>query len=147
MVPHLTSSKKRILMNDFFKSQCYYCPLIWICCNRFLSNKINRLHKRCLPIWYSTKKNRFCRTSRKRWFCLAVHHQDSRFLATKMFEAFIDISPQIAKEIFQFRNAVPYQLKKQTDFQILSSHRIFSSTIKYKVSWSKNLGNLPHEIN
>ena len=36
--------KKRILMNAFLKLQFNYCPLIWMCCNRSLNNKINRLH-------------------------------------------------------------------------------------------------------
>ena len=31
-------------MNAFFKSQFKYCPLIWMCDNRSLSNKINQLH-------------------------------------------------------------------------------------------------------
>ena len=38
------SPKNRILMNAFFKSQFKYCPLIWMCDNRSLSNKINQLH-------------------------------------------------------------------------------------------------------
>ena len=46
-----------------------------------------------------------------------------------MFKVFKGISPQILKEISQFRDAVPYQLRKQTDLQIsLSVHSVLSDT-------------------
>ena len=41
---------------------------------------------------------------------------------------FKSISPQIVKEIFQFRDAMHYQLRKQTDFQIPSMQSVFSDT-------------------
>ena len=41
----MSLSKKRTLMNAFFKSQFNYCPLIWMCHNRDNNNKINRLHE------------------------------------------------------------------------------------------------------
>ena len=40
--PYMTVSKKRILMNAFFRSQFSYCPLLWMCHSRALDNKINR---------------------------------------------------------------------------------------------------------
>ena len=36
------------------------------------------------------------------------------------------------KEIFHFIDALPYQMRKQTDFQILSVHRVFSGTDSIK---------------
>ena len=47
--------KRRTLMNAFLKSQFNYCPLIWMCCNRSLNNKIDRLHERSYRIVYSDK--------------------------------------------------------------------------------------------
>ena len=41
---YMGTTKKRILMNTFFKSQFNYCPLVWMCCNRSLNTKINWLH-------------------------------------------------------------------------------------------------------
>ena len=41
---YMGTTKKRILINTFFKSQFNYCPLVWMCCNRSLNTKINRLH-------------------------------------------------------------------------------------------------------
>ena len=41
-----------------------------------------------------------------------------------MFKVFKGISPQILKEIFQFKDAVPYQLRLQIDLQISLSKEI-----------------------
>ena len=43
-----------------------------------------------------------------------------------MFKIFKDIGLQIVEEIFQFRDAMPYELRKQTDFKIPSVHSVFS---------------------
>ena len=47
VVPYMSLSKKKILMNSFFNSQSSYCPLIWMFHSRIINNKINRLHERC----------------------------------------------------------------------------------------------------
>ena len=45
IAPYMGIRKRRTLMNTFFKSQFNYYPLIWMCCNRSLNNKIDRLHE------------------------------------------------------------------------------------------------------
>ena len=57
LAPYMGTTKKRIIMNAFFKSQFNYCPLVWMCCNRSLNTKINRLHDSCLWIVYNDKKS------------------------------------------------------------------------------------------
>ena len=47
VAPYMNESKKRILMNSFFWSQCSYCPLVWMFHSRTLNNKINCFHERC----------------------------------------------------------------------------------------------------
>ena len=42
----------------------------------------------------------------KRDGSVSIHHQNIRFLAVEMFKVFKDISPQVVKEIFQFREEV-----------------------------------------
>ena len=56
---YMNISKRRILMNAFFKSQFSYCPLVWMCHSRANNGKINRLHERCLRIIYSDKQSSF----------------------------------------------------------------------------------------
>ena len=55
---------------------------------------------------------------------LSFHQQNIRFIAIEMFKVFKGISPQIVKETFQFRDAVPYQLKKN-NFHVLSVSILF----------------------
>ena len=45
IAPYMGIRKRRTLMNAFFKPQFNYCPLIWMCRNRSLNNKIDRLHE------------------------------------------------------------------------------------------------------
>ena len=45
LAPYMGTTKKRILMNVFFKSQFNYWLLVWMCCNRSLNTNVNWLHK------------------------------------------------------------------------------------------------------
>ena len=59
ITPYINLTKRKLLMNWFFTSQFNYCPLVWMCHNRTINNKINRLHERCLRIVYSDDKSSF----------------------------------------------------------------------------------------
>ena len=59
IVPYMDISRRKILMNAFFRSQFNYYPLFWMCYNRSVNHKINRLHEKCLRIIYSDKKSSF----------------------------------------------------------------------------------------
>ena len=52
VVPYMSLSKKKILINSFFNSQFRYCPLISMLHSRMMNNKINRLHERCMRLIY-----------------------------------------------------------------------------------------------
>ena len=69
------TTKKRILMNAFFKSQLNYCPLVWMCCNRYLNTKMNRLHEQCLRIIFNDKKSNFNELLVKDG-SVSIHHQN-----------------------------------------------------------------------
>ena len=49
---YLNEDKLEIIMKTFIQSQFNYCPLVWMCHNRTLNNKINSLHERALRIVY-----------------------------------------------------------------------------------------------
>ena len=57
ITPYMNLTKRKLLMNSFFASQFNYCPLVWMCHNHTINNKINRLHKRCLRIVYNDNKS------------------------------------------------------------------------------------------
>ena len=59
VLPYMSLSKKKILMNSFFNSQFSYCPLICMFHSRIMNNKINRLHERCMRLIYEDKTSSF----------------------------------------------------------------------------------------
>ena len=75
-----------------------------------------------------------------------MHHQNTRFLAIEIFKVIKGMSSQIEKEIFQFRDAMTYQLRQQADFQIPSVHSVFSGTENMKVLGTKIRKMLPHQL-
>ena len=113
----MVTTKNRVLMNPFFKSQFNCCPLVWICCNRSLNTKINRLHERCLRIVYNDKKSNFNELLVKDG-SVSIHHQDFQKLAVEMFKVSRDLSPEIVNELFQFREQIPFELTQNFQFQI-----------------------------
>ena len=56
---YMNIEKRKLLTNSFFASQFNYCPLVWICHQRRVNNKINYLHERCLRIVYSDSVSSF----------------------------------------------------------------------------------------
>ena len=56
---YMNIEKRKLLTNSFFASQFNYCPLVWICHQRRVNNKINCLHERCLRIVYSDSVSSF----------------------------------------------------------------------------------------
>ena len=79
------TTKKSILMNAFFKSQFNYCPLVWMCCNRPLNTKINRLHEQCFWIVYNDNKTNFNERLAKDG-PVSIHYQNLQKFAIEMFD-------------------------------------------------------------
>ena len=106
------TTKKRIIMNAFFKSQFNYCPLVWMCCNRSLNTKINQLHEWCLWIVYNDKESNFNELLVK--YCsVSIHHQNLQKLAVEIFKVSRGLSPEIVN--------------------------YFNSESKYLTNWDKGL--------
>ena len=114
---YMNISKRRILMNAFFKSQFSYCPLVWMCHSRANNGKINRLHERCLRIIYSDKQSSFATLLEKEG-SVSVHNQNLQILATEMYKIKNDLSQLIATELFEQRNEQHYYLRKNSQFTI-----------------------------
>ena len=85
LAPYMETAKKHILINAFLKSKFNFCPLVWMCCNRSLNTKINRLHQRCLRIVYNDKKSNLNALLVKDG-STSIHHQNLQKLAVKMSE-------------------------------------------------------------
>ena len=96
-------SRRKILMNAFFRSQFNYCPLIWMCYNGSLNYKINPLHERCIRIIYSDKKASFDELLDKDE-SVSIHHHNIQKLGIEMFKVLNGENPQIVNEIFRIRD-------------------------------------------
>ena len=98
----MSLSKKRTLMNAFFKSQFNYCPLIWMCHSRENNNKINRLHERCLRIIYNDKRSSFNALLEKDG-SVSIHERNIKVLATEIFKVRKNLAPPEMHEIFKLK--------------------------------------------
>ena len=53
---YLSQHKKWILFKAFITLQFKYCPLVWMCHSKGLSNRMNNIHKRDLRVLHQDKK-------------------------------------------------------------------------------------------
>ena len=83
IIPNLGFKKKKIWINAIFMSQFNYSRLIWMCSNPTKSNKINRLHERCLRLLYKYKKLSIHDLLEKD-SSVSIHHRKLKTLATEM---------------------------------------------------------------
>ena len=103
-------SKRRILMNAFFKSQFNSCPLVWMCHSRIDNMKINRLHERYLRIVYNDKTSSF-KNLLEKYDSISILNRSLQVLATEIFKIKRDISSSIMKGIFEPQAEHPYNLR------------------------------------
>ena len=89
-----------------------YCLLVWMCCNRSLNTKINRLQEGCLRIVYNDKKSNFNELLVKDG-SISNHHQNFQKLAVEMFKVSRGLSPEIVNELFHFREQISYELRQK----------------------------------
>ena len=116
VTPYMNFSKRRILMNAFFKSQFSYCPLVWMCHSCANNNKINRLQERCLRVIYSDKQSSF-QTLLEKDGSVSIHNRNLQFLATEMYKVKNNLSPSIIVELFEQRNE-NYNLRNNNPFTV-----------------------------
>ena len=135
-MPPLGESKRKLLVNAFFKSQFNCCPLIWICCNCCKNHKTSRLHDRCLESFIAIRNLAFIELLDQDE-SVSVHHQNIQKLGIKMFKVLNDENPEIANEIFRIRNEVSYELRQRSCFHIRSVNTVSSGTESIRFLGSK----------
>ena len=125
VTPFMNLSKKKMLMNSFFKSQFSYCPLVWMCHSPTINNTINHLHERCLRVIYN-KISSFKELLERDW-SVPIHNRNLQILATEMFKVYNDVAPPIFTEIFNKRNPT-YQLRHTSHFSIPPVTSVYNGT-------------------
>ena len=96
---YMELGKRHMLMNAFFNSQFNYCSVIWMCHCRALSNKINRLHERCLRIICNDKTYTF-KEFLEKGNSVSIHYGNIQALAVELYKVANGMSPEIMNEIF-----------------------------------------------
>ena len=114
---YMELTKRRILMNAFFKAQFNYCPPVWMFHSRSLNNKINRLHERCLRIIYNDKHSNFEELLVKD-NSVSIHHNYIHTLAIEIYKVANGICPEIMNDIFKLRENTHYNLRVTSQFLV-----------------------------
>ena len=124
---YMTVSKRRTLMNAFFRSQFSYCSLMWMCHSRTLNNKINRVHERCLRIAYNDKLSSF-QNLLDQGRSVSVHTPNLHTLAIEMYKVSKGIAPKIFADIFSCNSRANYDLRYQSEFSRPLVKSVFNGT-------------------
>ena len=93
----------------FILSQFSYCPLLWMVCDRTLSNRINRIHDRALWTTYKDMRSDF-NTMSLSDNSLPLHVRNLQLLITEVFNTKLNLKPSFMKESFVERQ-VSYGLR------------------------------------
>ena len=99
IMPYICISKRKLLMNVFFKAQFSYCPLVWMCHSRSMNNKINRLYERCLRIIYNDKTSSFADLLAKDG-SVTIHTRNLQVLVTEMLKVHKNMSTELMQGLF-----------------------------------------------
>ena len=85
-------------------SQFGYCPLGWMFHNKGVKYCINKINERALwLVWYKDHNSTFEELLIKD-NSVTIHNKNFHVLATEVYEAINDISPDITNSIFQSKN-------------------------------------------
>ena len=114
VIPFTNVSKRRLLMNSFFKTQFNCCPLIWMCQSRENNRKINRLYERFLRIIYNDKQSSFNELLEKN-SSVSIHERNLQVLATEMYKISNGLSTPLMKDMFPV-NRNPFNLRQSSQF-------------------------------
>ena len=117
VLPYMNITKQRTLLKTFSISQFNYCPLTWICHSHAKSNKINRLHERCLRIIYNDKVSTLEQLLRKD-SSASMHTRNLRFLAIEIFTVVKGLAPTIINDLFPLKETNNYNLRLKLFFKI-----------------------------
>ena len=108
--PYMSLTQRKLIVNAFFFSQFGYCPLVWMCHNRSLNNKINNIHERCLRLIYFDYESTFSELL-SRDNSVSIHHRNLRTLATEIYKFINSLSPEIMNDFLKKEDFKRYDLR------------------------------------
>ena len=121
IVNYMNLYKREALMKAFVISQFNYCPLVWMFHGRKLNHRINSLHERALIVTYQDYQSTFLHLLQKDK-SVTIHQRSLQVLATKIFEAKNDLSPEIMKEVFELKEP-SYSLRSKGSYFVRGNNK------------------------
>ena len=119
---YVETSKRRVLVNSFITSQFSYCPLIWMFHSRRMEHRINKIHERALRLIYPSDSKLTFKELLEKNKTVSIHQKNLQVLATEIFKAKLNISPEILKELsFNVRN---YNLRSQSTLKGIKTNSV-----------------------
>ena len=91
--------KLRVVMNAFVVSQFSYCPLIWMCHDRSVNKKINKIHERATRIAYKDSCSNLEELLTK-GNTVSIHHKNLQLLTTEIFKTQRNLNPSFINQVF-----------------------------------------------
>ena len=76
----------------------------------------------------------------------SIHHQNLQKFSVEMFDFSRGVSPEIDTELFQFREPIPYESRRRSQFQLPFFHLVFSGTESLKFLGPKIWALVPNEM-
>ena len=139
----LSADKLKLAMKTFIESQFNYCPLLWMCHNRTINGKINRLHERALRVVYKDNKLTFEELLDKDK-SFTIHERNLQKLAIEMYKIKHNLSPSPVQELF--RNQGKLNLRQNNEWVIpkVKTENYGKETIRYRGPLTWNL--VPNEL-
>ena len=102
--PHLSDTQHRFLANSFISSEFNYCPLIWSFTSReslhrvqHLQDRVERMSPECSHV--------------------SIHRRNCELLLKEMYKTKHCLNPSYMKEVFHFRDFVPYNTRAHSDIR------------------------------
>ena len=144
IIPYMSLEKRKLLVNAFFKSHFNYNPLVWMCHNRRLNSKINRVHERCLRIMYNDNKSTFQELLSKDE-SVTIHQENIRKLVTEMYKVVNNLTPLIFSQLFNFKSC-EYDLRNSSNFCLPNVKSVFNGLESISYLGPKIWSILPDDI-
>ena len=102
MSSYLHNSEVKLIFNSIIKSECIYCPLVWMFCSRTSNNMINKLYERSLRIIlndYSSNFNILLENNND----ISNHHRIIQALLIEVIKMKNELAPPIMESILNIR--------------------------------------------
>ena len=92
--------------------------------SRKMEHSINRIHERALRLIYPSDSKLTFKELLNKNKIVSIHQKNLQVLATEIFKAKLNISPEISKELFSF-NVRNYNFRSQSTLKRIKTNSVY----------------------